>query len=173
MAEQKNPLGPIGSTAASNLKRLREARGLSFAELSRRLDELGRPIATLGLSRIESRSRRIDTDDLVALAISLDVSPLAILLPTDDSALTPKGTEYKAQRIWHWAQGSQLLDGGGVVEHAMYARDSNPIDFRIAEERQQAGEVNENPVAVPRVASKRVRERRNDAVGRAVEPADD
>jgi len=48
---------------------------MSYAELSRRLTEQGRPIAALGLRRIEAGERRVDADDLVALASVLEVDP--------------------------------------------------------------------------------------------------
>ena len=60
--------GPVGVAVAQNLEQLRESRNLTYAELSRRLTQLGRPIAPLGLTRIRDRQRRVDVDDLVALA---------------------------------------------------------------------------------------------------------
>lgn len=174
MAEKKNPLGPTGETARANVKRLREDRGLTYADLSRKLEELGRPIATLGLSRIEKGERRIDADDLVALSISLGVSPLAILLPVSDSPLVPEGEVYHRRRIWTWGQGSEPLDQTrDPLAQLLFVRDSNPIDYETTLERQKAGEVNENPVAVPRVAAKRIRERRREAIESVSTDGDD
>ena len=51
------------------------------AELSRQLAEMGRQIPPLGLRRIESEDRRVDVDDLVALALALGVSPITLLMP--------------------------------------------------------------------------------------------
>ena len=59
-----------------NLKQLRDARRLTYRELADRLAAIGRPIPTLGLSRIEKGTRRVDADDLVALAIALGVNPV-------------------------------------------------------------------------------------------------
>ncbi len=58
---------------------------MSYAELSRRPEELGRPIPPLGLTRIRDGKRRIDVDDLIALALALDVSPAVLLLPLTES----------------------------------------------------------------------------------------
>ncbi|MDF3309893.1 helix-turn-helix transcriptional regulator [Rhodococcus sp. T2V] len=129
MAEKKNPLGPIGEIAAGNVKRLREHHRLSYAELSRRLADLGRPIAPLGLSRIESGERRIDTDDLVALAISFRVSPLALILPRESSTLTPAGEVYDQQEIWEWGQGTDSLepDRDDPAAQLAFMRESNPL----------------------------------------------
>ena len=81
------PLGPVGRYVIENLTQLREARRLTYRELADRLEELGRPIPTLGLSRIEKGTRRVDADDLVALAIALGVNPAALLLPRDTGAV--------------------------------------------------------------------------------------
>jgi hypothetical protein len=54
----------------------------------------GRPILPSGLSKIEQGQRAVDVDDLVALAIALQVNPNALLLPagipelTDNIAMT-------------------------------------------------------------------------------------
>ena len=77
------PLGPVGRYVIRNLERLREERGLTYRQLADRLSDIGRPIPTLGLSRIEKGNRRVDADDLVALCVALEVSPAALLLPPD------------------------------------------------------------------------------------------
>jgi 8-oxo-dGTP pyrophosphatase MutT (NUDIX family)/transcriptional regulator with XRE-family HTH domain len=87
-AAARVPLGPVGRYVIENLEDLRVARRLTYRQLADRLEKLGRPIPTLGLSRIEKGNRRVDVDDLVALAIALEVSPGALLLPRD-----PGGTE--------------------------------------------------------------------------------
>jgi transcriptional regulator with XRE-family HTH domain len=56
---------------------------MSYAELSRLTGQAGRPIATLGLARLEQGSRRIDVDDLFAIATALAVSPLSLLMVED------------------------------------------------------------------------------------------
>ncbi|WP_138845253.1 helix-turn-helix domain-containing protein [Rhodococcus pyridinivorans] len=107
MAEKKNPLGPSGVSVAQNIRHLREGANLTYAELGRKLESMGRPIPTLGLRKIESFERRVDADDLVALALALDVTPATLLMPkskdwqmgsvqlTDTVASTP-------QRAWEW-----------------------------------------------------------------------
>lgn len=115
----KKPIqpGPIGVAVAHNVERLRESRNLSYAELSRRLTELGRPIAPLGLTRIRDRQRRVDVDDLVALALALDVSPTTLLLPdrpavgTSGSApVTEGGDDYTREQIWDWLIAEAPID---------------------------------------------------------------
>jgi len=114
MAEKRNPLGPTGETVRANVKRLRDARNLGFTKLARILEEIGRPIPELGLRRIESGARRVDADDLVALAVALGVSPITLLMPEadmKDSPVTITGEELElhASRVWAWLNGSDTL----------------------------------------------------------------
>lgn len=74
-------LGVTGEVVRENIRRLREDVRMPLTELSAKLDELGRPIPVLGIRRIESGERRVDVDDLVALAVALEVSPAALLIP--------------------------------------------------------------------------------------------
>src|ERR1700682_3199392 len=109
-AEKRNPLGPTGETVRANIQRLREARNLGYAKLYRKLEEIGRPIPELGLRRIESGTRRVDVDDLMALAAALDVSPATLLMPdttqeewettTVEATGQPEGVT--AQQLWMW-----------------------------------------------------------------------
>ncbi len=109
----KNPLGPTGETVRANVKRLREGQNMAYAELSRNLAGIGRPIPVLGLRRIEAGERRVDADDLLALAIVLGVHPNALLLPPvsgHDLLATATGTKYMpSETLWDWASGEQPL----------------------------------------------------------------
>jgi transcriptional regulator with XRE-family HTH domain len=118
----RNPLGPVGRQVIDNVRQLREARKLTYTELSGRLTKLGRPIPVLGLSRIEKGRRRVDADDLVALALALRVNPGALLLPRSAAtggepvALTA-ATAYPAEEAWWWADGhGQLPVGDGSAD---------------------------------------------------------
>lgn len=107
MAEQKNPLGATGRTVASNVRRLREAARLSYAELERRLEDAGRKVPVLGLSSIERERRRVDADDLAALALALEVSPATLLMPDTESgddtpAVTGAEPGAAAESVWQW-----------------------------------------------------------------------
>jgi transcriptional regulator with XRE-family HTH domain len=86
---------------------------MSYRDLSARLEEIGRPIPPLGLSRIEKGERRVDADDLVALALVLNVSPAALLMPEEsDSRTTCYLTDEvpaKATDAWKWATGEATL----------------------------------------------------------------
>lgn len=62
-----------------NIKRIREGQKITYVELSERLAALGRHIPVLGLRRIERGERRVDVDDLMALAAAFGVEPIRLL----------------------------------------------------------------------------------------------
>lgn len=82
MVEKRNPLGATGEAVRTNVALLRARKNLTYAELSRKLTAAGRGIPELGLRRIEDGDRRVDVDDLMALAEALEVWPITLLMPT-------------------------------------------------------------------------------------------
>lgn len=107
--------GPIGHNLIAALRELLEARGLSFNRASAALEELGRTLPPLAFSRTMKGERRIDVDELVALAVLLDVNPSALLFPrhvapNDEIELTPK-VHRAAGPVWGWADGKIPLPG--------------------------------------------------------------
>jgi transcriptional regulator with XRE-family HTH domain len=112
MADKKIALGATGERLRENLARLRG--GMQFKELSDRLAAVGRPIPPLGLRRIEAGERRVDVDDLFALAVVLGVSPLTLVLPQSGSAdvagrVTGVDSEVGDNVQWLWATGEEPL----------------------------------------------------------------
>ncbi|UAK35193.1 helix-turn-helix domain-containing protein [Nocardia asteroides] len=109
----KNPLGITGETVAKNVERLRKKRGLQYTELAARLEAIGRPIPTLGLRHIEAMKRRVDADDLVALAVALGTNTNALLLPPTNSPThlveLTGSRDQTAADAWAWAQGKRPL----------------------------------------------------------------
>ncbi|MGV0578105.1 helix-turn-helix transcriptional regulator [Mycolicibacterium elephantis] len=91
-----------------NVKRLRESLNLGLRALSSRLADTGRPLTHTALDKIERGTRRVDVDDLMALAVALEVSPATLLMPEvttpewDDADVEstglPKGTT--AELLW-------------------------------------------------------------------------
>lgn len=75
----------------ANIKRIREGQKITYVELSERLDERGRLIPVLGLRRIERGERKVDVDDLLALADALNVAPVDLLVPDDLADDAPYG----------------------------------------------------------------------------------
>lgn len=76
---RRNPPGQTGERVRVNIAHFREARGMTMLGLSERLKQLGRPIPPLGISRLENGDRRVDVDDLMALAEALDLPYQRIL----------------------------------------------------------------------------------------------
>jgi transcriptional regulator with XRE-family HTH domain len=71
-----------GRTVAANLAHFRKLRGLTYEQLAAILSDRNHSISALALSRVERLQRRVDVDDLVALADALNLSPLALLRQT-------------------------------------------------------------------------------------------
>jgi transcriptional regulator with XRE-family HTH domain len=104
-------VGPAGKVLAANIQRLRKRKGLTFAELSARTEKIGNPIAVLGLRRIERAERRVDYDDLLALAVALEVPPVDLMVPAlvSDVVPYPIGTsEYGCSTVYEWVRGGKL-----------------------------------------------------------------
>ncbi|GAA3272659.1 helix-turn-helix transcriptional regulator [Streptomyces lavendulae] len=140
MAEkQKTSLGPVGSTLQENVRRLREAQRLTYVELSDRLSEVGRPIPVLGLRRIERGERRVDVDDLVALALVLNVSPGSLLLPHEEPAGAPTdphehwlpltdSTSVSWETAWRWMHGEYPPADVSRREVQDFRRENRPYE---------------------------------------------
>lgn len=115
MAGKAIELGPAGAYVATNVKRLRG--DLAYTELSKRLADAGRDIPPLAVRRIEEGARRVDVDDLVALAVALGVSPISLLMPTtdhrEDLVVTPGAGQVPAEQLWAWLCGAAALPGSG------------------------------------------------------------
>ncbi len=94
------------------MRALREAAGLSLEGLSEAMDRAGRPILPSGLSKIEQGDRRVDVDDLAALAVALGVNPSRLLLSDEAEgeqiALTDAVT-VPGWAAWQWADGYMPL----------------------------------------------------------------
>lgn len=124
MGTRKIEIGPTGERVAANVKELRLARRMKLDDLSQRLGELGRPILKSGLSKIESGDRRVDVDDLVALAIALEVNPNRLLLvdhaEVDDELELTGELSVTSKSAWAWASGD-LTDDAGPWPWAKFA----------------------------------------------------
>lgn len=130
---KKNPILATGKTVAANVKRLREEQRLKFTDLAAILEGIGKPIPTLGLRHIEAEKRRVDTDDLVALAVALGVSPVTLLIPDSPEVesmveMTGREESISAFDLWNWLTVAQPLRGDEDV--LRFWRDSLPLFLR-------------------------------------------
>jgi transcriptional regulator with XRE-family HTH domain len=108
MATDGIRIGPVGERVADNLRELRGHARLSVRALSKRLEILGQPIAPSAITKIEKGKRRVDVDELVALALALNVTPNRLLLAgradEEPIELSPSVAE-PAVGAWRWAGG--------------------------------------------------------------------
>nr|WP_062336140.1 helix-turn-helix transcriptional regulator [Herbidospora sakaeratensis] len=81
MIARLTPLGPTARAVAANIRARRATLGLSYEGVVARLQLQGHYATQQLLSRIELGQRRVDVDDLVALAAALDTTPAELLTP--------------------------------------------------------------------------------------------
>ncbi|MER7562314.1 helix-turn-helix transcriptional regulator [Streptomyces sp. NPDC097941] len=111
--------GPVGDQVAENIRRLRRK---TTEQLAGEVSELGVPMTASTVTKIEKQGRRVTVDELVALAAALGVSPVTLMLPSED----PDGPIRLAERLtstdwrtaWRWMHGqtnfvARLWPGGG------------------------------------------------------------
>lgn len=122
LKQRGNAKGATSATAASQTRKFRQDRKLDLAGLSERLKAVNWPISVAALSRLENGERRIDVDDLMAISVALDISPLELLLPSP-KAEKPFGTalpiELELAEVWAWAKESvsSIHSGPGFIRH--------------------------------------------------------
>lgn len=128
MVGQRIERGATAATVGQNLQTFRKAQGLTYADVSRRLESIGRKgISALAVRRMEGAERkegvdgkkdaerRVDVDDLVALALVLNVNPNALLFPNYvgkvDVSHEVTGVEEgtSGDDVWDWADGWAAL----------------------------------------------------------------
>lgn len=131
--KQVKGLGNVGEITRKRIREERERQNLNLAALARRVTALGRPMNTLAVQRIEAGARRVDVDDLIALALALDIAPIALLAPAGDSgdetfATADEQPEVPLDQIWPWLRGEQTRNPHGGDDQA-FARRSLPAWF--------------------------------------------
>lgn len=136
----RNPeVGAIGRTLIDTLNELLAARAVSQRRLSAELDKVGRPIVPLGISRLLKGERRVDVDELVALAVVLGVNPSALLFPrhvrADDVVELTPTTKQRAAVVWAWADGRVPLPPDLLAEGTT---EIPTPDYKFADFQQHA-----------------------------------
>jgi hypothetical protein len=102
----------VSDALGANLLKLRKRRGHTVRSLSAKLTEIGHPILPSGITKMEAGTRRCDVNDLVALAVALDVSPVTLLLPSEDtsSAVHLTSKVWAPWKLaWRWMHGESFL----------------------------------------------------------------
>lgn len=107
MSGRPSDISEHGRALADAVRTYRERRGMTYTDLSR---TLGRDINPVGIRRIENYERRVDIDDLYALAAALEVTPAVLLGET----ASPRITAASARKLRDAAQ--KVLDQLGGKE---------------------------------------------------------
>lgn len=171
MAGTPRPIGTANERVATTIRRIRREQELTTQALSWRLGQLGHQIAATGITKIEKGQRRVDVDDLVALAVALGVTPNTLLLPEVEIPfsrerryqLTGNGAELRAEEIWAWALGERPL--GQRPVNAASEDKAREAEGRFAawNRRHQAPGIGAWIMAVERGARSDLRDRDYDA----------
>lgn len=123
-------------TVSENVKRLRLEQNLGLRALSTELGEVGRPLTHSAVDQIEKGTRRVDVDDLMALAAALNVSPATLLMPAGDKdykvAVTGHPRKLPCHKAWEWitAQWPTTIEGLSVAIWLGRSRPSWALDVR-------------------------------------------
>jgi len=84
MAARAIQIGEAGTHFAAAVAEHRQRQGWDQAHLAARVTEAGRPMSASVLGKVEAGSRRVDIDDLVAIAAALDALPEQLLPGGDE-----------------------------------------------------------------------------------------
>ncbi|WP_433699268.1 helix-turn-helix domain-containing protein [Nocardiopsis sp. CA-288880] len=115
-------IGPTGQQIGQNVAVIRGQQGVTTEQLAQRLTDVGVPIKASAITKVEKGQRRLTVDELVALAVVLDVNPSALMLPVEVDRdrpveITGHG-EVPAARAWQWVDGHKPLPGRASREQA-------------------------------------------------------
>jgi transcriptional regulator with XRE-family HTH domain len=102
---------------------LRVRRGLTVPELAERCRALGADQLTVNvITNLEVRRRNVSVDDLMALALALDIPPAYLLTPGDPSVqIAVTGTEvHQADAVEQWVMGATPLRSPGSHQYVQY-----------------------------------------------------
>lgn len=137
------------------VKRWRTTMGLSAVKLAARTAELGFPVTSVAISKIESNSRagKVDLAELLVLARALGVAPLQLvfpelpdgrvqMLPTEErrsiEALTWASGEYSLPSQWPTNDLDMLYESRQYHLYRMEAEKSGPTNQGMAGVAQRA-----------------------------------
>lgn len=122
---------------AAQVKRLREAQRMPITQLSERMGELGKPIARLGISDLEKGKRKVDVDELVALAKALGVPPLLLILPVGSEPETEvlPGIVRDTWDAAQWFTGEAPFTRNDSQDFNEWALGARPLDMAREHER--------------------------------------
>lgn len=131
MAAKRIEIDETGRTVAFNVTRHRTLRRWTTPELAAAVQAAGRDLGRQAITDIEAARRRVDVDDLIVLALVLDVSPATLLMPLSDEPhenVPTTGFKTTAEFLWRWLTADADIDptqNEGQLE--AFRRRSQPI----------------------------------------------
>lgn len=118
---------------AGRLKEVREWHRLSQAALSRLLGQAGHTIDRGRVAKLETGRARPTVEDLLAVALVLDVSPLFLVVPPLGTRLRVGRESLQAPDARAWWRGEKPLP---ATDEAAFAaqrpEDEIPLEYRAA-----------------------------------------
>jgi transcriptional regulator with XRE-family HTH domain len=130
---------PIAAVVARRVREVRSRRGWSAQELADRLREAGFPELDRGIiANLESgRRRSVSIDEVLALALVLDMAPVHLFVPVADEALS----------IGRWAVGSGPAREWVRGNYALPSQDSRVYATEVPDEEWSARQVGRPPTS--------------------------
>lgn len=129
-------VSPVG-TIARRVKELRGRRGWTAADLGDKLKDRGINWDRFTVANLESGKRQnVNVVELLALADALDVAPVNLLVPGDDSLyqVTPSAA-YDADRVRSWFRGDEPLPD---TDERIFFTEVSIYDLRQQRRRRRA-----------------------------------
>lgn len=115
----------VSTTIATELRRIRQERGMSAQKLADRCGELGAPIPRTVLSNLENGRRgNVTVAELLVLAAALDVPPATLVFPvgrTEEVEVLPNNSVHPLSAI-QWLSGGPEGSGSEDVPIYRYRR---------------------------------------------------
>lgn len=105
---------PVAAVVARRVREIRDRRGWSGAVLAERMAAAGLPQFDRGvIANFESgRRRSVSIDEVLVLALVLDVAPLDLFVPVDGDRVDDLvGGEVEPGLVRAWVRGTQPLPG--------------------------------------------------------------
>lgn len=113
-------LTPEGHVSAE-LKRWRDRRNLSAAELATRVATYGGKLSRQAISKIENGERGVSLDEVLQLALALTVPAPLLFMPLDGSELLEisPGVKVHPEDAWEWMAGEMSIVSGDGINHLL------------------------------------------------------
>jgi transcriptional regulator with XRE-family HTH domain len=126
---------------AHRVRELRDRRGLSQAELARRLTELGLRFDRITVAKIERGNRNVKVGEAVQLAAALGVSPSALLFGGDDELEIAPNLTLPAVFVRAWVRGDVALQPKDAAFYAEAREGDERLPMAALAEMFVSGEI--------------------------------